>query len=301
MQQSTPHLGELISTCLRLIDRPDVSQRTLTAYQALVAYLRQRHTHDSESLDIDTTIEAAPPHTALHQALAGVENDPELLRRLLDFVETIDTQQPVNIVGVSLHDVKAKLLQIDHIKSEGSGVEITNTQVDDAINIDHIESDALQISHASNTNRSDRAVASPVTSTPPVVTLTDVTAGGDITIGSVTQKIIQIFQRQPTNVRAQQRRLDMLSLVENTWINGILKPLQDNGALLHLYFAQTPEVVNGQPFAKLVQMPQLPSSTSLSSQNEVVDLFRRHQRQLLILGDPGSGKTILLLQFAMSS
>ncbi|MCA9911056.1 MAG: NACHT domain-containing protein, partial [Anaerolineae bacterium] len=87
-----------------------------------------------------------------------------------------------------------------------------------------------------------------------------------------------------------QNRNDMLALVEKIWINGFLDHvLNEMDALrLPLAFAEPGKVLEKPGMADY----HLPDSAA------ILQTFRDLGRRLVILGEPGSGKTVTLLQLA---
>lgn len=113
------------------------------------------------------------------------------------------------------------------------------------------------------------------------------------------QTLTQTVVDKPLDTRIARRRREMLALVEDTWIKGLLRPSLQNEGQLQVQLATVPELVDNRPFAELVQMPDAPQ-VKIIPQQDIVALFRQSQQRLLLLGEPGSGKTTLLLLMAQA-
>lgn len=92
----------------------------------------------------------------------------------------------------------------------------------------------------------------------------------------------------PTKLAAGNRER-MLEKVHSFWVTGVLEKALHEDRAFDLGLAISPEaVLKHKDYGDY----KLPSSTN------IMDLFRDMNRELLILGVPGSGKTVLLLQLA---
>lgn len=91
-------------------------------------------------------------------------------------------------------------------------------------------------------------------------------------------------------------RVTMLQKVHAFWIKGVLEPAKLGDVWLDLPAEQRPDVV--EPEIKRELHNPAFDVFSLSSERRILDVFRRVGNELLILGAPGSGKTITLLELA---
>ncbi len=110
----------------------------------------------------------------------------------------------------------------------------------------------------------------------------------------IRPRIYKISSYNTEQQRARRNRLAMLQLVRNTWIKGVLEQSLHGAAMIELGMEERTDAVE-KPWDMIVQMPDredrvLPPSTRM------VDVFDETGGALLILGEPGSGKTTMLLE-----
>jgi eukaryotic-like serine/threonine-protein kinase len=114
--------------------------------------------------------------------------------------------------------------------------------------------------------------------------------------GNILQNITNYFSGDTEQQRALRNRQNMLHLVWNTWIEGVLASSLHNEILIELGLETHPEAVD-YPWDMVVQMPeQQPSAVPPGT--KMLDLFDHANGSLLILGEPGCGKTTMLLELA---
>jgi hypothetical protein len=100
------------------------------------------------------------------------------------------------------------------------------------------------------------------------------------------------------SAQAQDRRnqLELLRRVQDFWIAGFLESSLQSAVLIDLHKETLPSAVE-HPWDGVLQTPTPPSGL-LPSDTPIIDLFDDMGHALLILGEPGSGKTITLLELA---
>ncbi|MEM7132069.1 MAG: NACHT domain-containing protein [Chloroflexota bacterium] len=87
----------------------------------------------------------------------------------------------------------------------------------------------------------------------------------------------------------------MRQMVRKFWIDGVLKSSLHNEILIRLNLEECPEAVDNRPWDLILQKPGQPEY-SLPKDASIVDVYNQMSQQLLILGEPGSGKTTMLLE-----
>ncbi len=88
----------------------------------------------------------------------------------------------------------------------------------------------------------------------------------------------------------------MLKRVRKDWIEGVLDPAKTTLSLIELKLKREPQAVKS-PWDGVVQRKASPGSAT-SWSNNILNIFDAASGTLLILGEPGAGKTITLLQLA---
>lgn len=137
----------------------------------------------------------------------------------------------------------------------------------------------------------------------------NVVVGGDVTgnvvVGdnntvnqTIIQKFFNIFKNDAEAARQRNRRA-MLELVKETWIKGVLEKSLHNKVLIELGMEELPNAVN-HPWDVQIQMPNK-SNLTLPAGTSTINVFDEMNGAILILGEPGSGKTTMLLELARDS
>jgi WD40 repeat protein len=130
------------------------------------------------------------------------------------------------------------------------------------------------------------------------VTIGNVEGGihGSILAGrDVIQKITNVFSGGPTEARERRNQLALLEKVRSFWVEGVLEQ-SVHSAAIELHKEMRADAVE-RPWELVLEAPGAPPR-SLPPDERILDVFEEMDRALLILGEPGSGKTITLLQLA---
>ncbi|MBN1148994.1 MAG: NACHT domain-containing protein [Anaerolineales bacterium] len=131
-------------------------------------------------------------------------------------------------------------------------------------------------------------------------------AGGPLAVGragaapaageNIVQRVARLVSGDSDLQHALRNRARMLQLVEKIWVDGVLKKSLFNEALIELGMQAQAGAIE-RPLDRLVRLPDqeerpLPPSTSM------LEVFDQMKGAMLILGEPGSGKTTMLLELA---
>jgi len=122
-----------------------------------------------------------------------------------------------------------------------------------------------------------------------------VIAGRDANV-TIGQRIVNVITSSAAERRAQRNRRAMLELVRTTWIRGVLDQSLHGAAMIQLGMEERAEAVE-YSWDIVLQTTDHPHR-ELPPDKALVDVFDEMNGALLILGEPGSGKTTMLLELA---
>ncbi len=94
----------------------------------------------------------------------------------------------------------------------------------------------------------------------------------------------------------QRNRQAILQSVRSFWVDGVLENSLHGAVMIELGMKHDADQVDN-PWDAVLRQPDTPDE-KLASKTHILDIFDRLNGKLLILGDPGSGKTTTLLELA---
>jgi DNA polymerase III delta prime subunit len=121
---------------------------------------------------------------------------------------------------------------------------------------------------------------------------------GNINIASgdfVGRDKIVIHRLDPADARNQRNHKALRHLVRSFWIDGVLKHSLYREVLIRLSMKEHPNAVDNRPWDLILQQPDQPN-IAVSADIPILQVFDQVGQLLLILGEPGSGKTTILLE-----
>ncbi|MES1244238.1 MAG: CHAT domain-containing protein [Acidobacteriota bacterium] len=113
---------------------------------------------------------------------------------------------------------------------------------------------------------------------------------------NLLSRITQAFTPEGAESREQRNRETLLQRVRHSWIEGVLEQSIYKAALIEIGKEAAPEAVEN-PWEKVLEVPDRPKEL-VTRGKKTIDLFDEVGRELLVLGEPGSGKTMTLLELA---
>lgn len=135
--------------------------------------------------------------------------------------------------------------------------------------------------------------------------LKDTNVGGDFNFNPVqnlTQYIENISQSAPGAEKQKQeeyrQRKDLLDQVEDYWIEGILRKSLHGKPMIKLVLEKRSDAVERPVRGFEEEEPSEESGQAVLTETDATEVFSQGARTLLILGEPGAGKTITLLKLA---
>lgn len=133
----------------------------------------------------------------------------------------------------------------------------------------------------------------------PLAPHTTIDQSGQTVLGNQTNSAtsIHLTRLDPANRRNQRNHAVLRQAVRRFWIEGVLHSSLYNAVLIRLGLDLQPGAVDNRPWNLILHQPGQPSYT-IAADKPLVELFDDMDQQLLILGEPGFGKTTTLLALA---
>ncbi len=97
--------------------------------------------------------------------------------------------------------------------------------------------------------------------------------------------------------RAERNRAAILQLVNQIWVNGVLDQSLLETLPINLQLRKYWDAVEKSAWLQVIDLPPQPDQI-IPAGTQIVDIFAQTSHSLLILGEPGAGKTMLLLTLA---
>ena len=119
---------------------------------------------------------------------------------------------------------------------------------------------------------------------------------GDHNIFSATGSINIKYELAPAEARDRVPLTQLVESVKQFWIHGVLERSVHEASMLELRIEPATGAVE-HPWARVLEVPGQPVSP-LGAEQPIGAIFAQTGRALLILGEPGSGKTMTLLELA---
>lgn len=97
--------------------------------------------------------------------------------------------------------------------------------------------------------------------------------------------------------REERNRTTMLRLVNQVWVEGVLQQSLSDILPINLRLHKQMDAVDQKAWSQVIDLPP-PHEQPIPPETNLVDIFAQMNQSMLILGEPGAGKTILLLMLA---
>lgn len=108
---------------------------------------------------------------------------------------------------------------------------------------------------------------------------------------------LHLTRLDPADRRNQRNHAVLRQAVRRFWIEGVLHSSLYNAVLIRLGLDARLDAVDNRPWDLILQQPGQPDRP-ITDDKSLVEIFDDLDQQLLILGEPGSGKTTTLLALA---
>ncbi|MEM7534590.1 MAG: hypothetical protein AAF639_20585 [Chloroflexota bacterium] len=132
-----------------------------------------------------------------------------------------------------------------------------------------------------------------------------------ISVGDIDKSTVAIGDRINQNIthihqyidrqdaRNQRNHAILRQAVNRFWVDGVLKSSLYQEVRIRLKLDENGDAVDNRPWDLILQQPNQPDQ-SIDEQMQLIDVYNQMGQRLLIMGEPGSGKTTTLLMLTES-